>query len=91
MTRKIEKEDLQNAIDTIKKKKEFDGSIRSDNKKIIITENGIENFSGMTLRITKGVIRNDVYYSYKAGTKWEDIDIFGKKNISFNKSDFKNN
>lgn len=85
---KIEKDEIQDAINTIKKRKEEVGAIPVDNKKIVVVENGKKNFSGMALKRAKSVIKNNVCYSYKAGTKWEEIDEFGKKNIDFNENDF---
>lgn len=91
MSKKIEKGEVEKALNTFKEQKEKEGIIPKSNKKIVLMDNGVEDFSGMTLKITKGVIKNDVYYSYKAGTNWEAIDAFGKKNIRFNISDFKIN
>lgn len=83
----IEKDDIELALNTLKKKKEEAGTIPSDNKKIVVV-NGKKDFKGRSLKVNKGLFKNGQNYTYKAGTKWEDIDIFGKKNIHFNESDF---
>ncbi len=78
---------LENALNTIKAKKEQAGIIPKNNKKIIII-NGVKDFKGKSLRIGKGLFKRGQNYLYKAGTKWEDIDNFGKKNIHFSETDF---
>tara|TARA_R110000782_G_scaffold215919_1_gene303566 strand:+ start:385 stop:657 length:273 start_codon:yes stop_codon:yes gene_type:complete len=80
--------ELEQAFNTLKKKREEAGSIPENGKKIVIVGEE-KDFSGMALKVTKGVIRNGVYHSYKAGTKWEEIDVFGKRNIGFSYCDFK--
>lgn len=85
---KIESKELENAINSLKEGKVQRGVIPDDKKRIKIVGD-MKDFSGMTLKITKGVVKNDIYKSYKAGTKWEDIDVFGRKNIHFSESDFK--
>lgn len=83
----ITKESVQNVLNTVKKSKEDKGEIPADNKKIRITGNA-NTFKGKSLKITKGLFKDGQNYSYPAGTKWEDIDNFGRKNISFSKADF---
>lgn len=84
---KTEAKEIEVALNTLKKKKEEAGIIPADKKKIKIV-GGMKDFSGMTLKVKKGVIKDGQYYSYDAGTKWEDIDTFGRKNIRFSESDF---
>lgn len=84
---KIEKDDVELALNTLKKKKQEAGAIPNDNKKIVII-NGKIDFKGKSLKVNKGLFKNGQNYTYKAGTKWEDIDNFGKANIRFNESDF---
>ena len=88
MKNKIESLELEKAINTVKTNKEEKGIIPKSEKKIVII-NGEKDFSGMTLKISKALYKNNQNYVYKAGTKWEDIDIFGKKNIKFTENDFK--
>lgn len=85
---KIDNVEIESAINQIKRDREERGAVPTTSKKILVIENGVKSFSGMSLKKTKGVIKGGVYYSYKAGTKWEDIDSFGKKNIDFLESDF---
>lgn len=85
--RKEEANEIEVALNVLKEKKEQAGQIPADNKKIVII-GGTQDFSGKSLRITKGLFKNDQNYSYAAGTKWEDIDLFGRKNIHFEESDF---
>lgn len=85
--KKIESSELDKALDVLKAKKEESGIIPKSSKKTIIV-NGKKEFKGKSLRIDKGLFKNGQNYTYKAGTKWADIDVFGKKNISFSESDF---
>lgn len=87
MTKDITKETVQNVLNAVKKQKEDKGVIPADNKKIVITGNA-NTFKGKSLKIAKGLFKDGQNYLYKAGTKWEDIDNFGRKNISFSKADF---
>lgn len=91
MTKEIKKDgigaDLGNVLNSVKKIKEEEGKIPSDNKNIIIK--GVsDQFKGKTLKITKNLRKNGENYSVVAGTKWSDIDNFHRKNISFSKADF---
>lgn len=79
--------EIENTLNTLKKKKEERGNIPNNNKKIIIINNQKE-FKGKSLKISKGLFKDGQNYVYKAGTPWEDIDIFGRKNIHFSESDF---
>ena len=81
------KETVQNVLNAVKKNKEDKGVIPADNKKIIITGNA-NTFKGKSLKISKGLFKDGQNYNYPAGTKWEDIDNFGRKNISFSEADF---
>ncbi len=81
------KENVQNVLNKVKKAQEDKGVIPADNKKIIITGNA-DTFKGKSLKISKGLFKNGQNYNYPVGTKWEDIDNFGRKNISFSKADF---
>ena len=81
------KETIENVLNKVKKNKEDKGVIPADNKKIVITGNA-NTFKGKSLKITKGLFKDGQNYSYSAGTKWEDIDNFGRKNISFLITDF---
>ena len=87
MTKEMTTETVQNVLNQVKKNKEDKGVIPADNKKIIITGNA-NTFKGKSLKITKGLFKNGRNYKYPAGTKWEDIDNFGRINISFSKADF---
>lgn len=84
---KIKSDEIQAAISTLKTNKEEKGIIPATNKKIII-RSGVSNFKGKSLKIDKGLFKNGRNHFYKAGTKWEDVDAFGKKNIVFSESDF---
>ena len=88
ISKDIKSSEITDALSTLKKKKEDAGIIPADGKKIVVTD-GRQDFSGKSLKIIKGLFKNGKNYSYKAGTKWEDIDVFGKKNIRFKESDFK--
>lgn len=80
-------EDIENALNILKETKEKNGSIPSNGTKIKVA--GEEtNFDGKTLRISKSVYVNGRSKTYAAGTAWEAIDAFGKKNIVFSASDF---
>lgn len=48
----------------------------------------IEDFAGKVLKRTKSVIKGNNQVTVEKGTKWEDIDAFGRKQISFQKEDF---
>jgi hypothetical protein len=85
--RKEQANEIEAVLNAVKKDKEENGVIPADNKKIIIID-GQKDFSGKSLKIQKGLFKNGQNYSYAAGTKWEDIDIFGRKNIHFSESDF---
>lgn len=87
MTKEIKKDDFENALNTIKKAKETKGIIPGNNKKIIIKGNS-EQFTRKTLRIDKRLFKDGENYLVPAGTKWEEIDNFHRKNISFSKADF---
>jgi hypothetical protein len=79
--------EIEAALNILKDKKEAAGLIPASNKKIVIVD-GQKDFSGKSLKIQKGLFKNGQMYTYAAGTKWENIDIFGKKNIHFSESDF---
>ncbi len=83
---KIENSDIQGALNTLKKSKEEKGIVPKSNKIVIV--NSKIDFKGKSLKINKGLFKGGQNYTYKAGTKWEDIDVFGKKNIHFKESDF---
>ena len=87
MTKEMTKETVQNVLNKVKKNKEDKGLIPADNKKIVITGNA-NTFKGKSLKISKGLFKDGQNYSYPAGTKWEEIDNFGRKNISFSEADF---
>ena len=82
-----ESSDLDKALDVLKTKREEKGIIPKSDKKTIIV-NGKKEFTGKSLKIDKGLFKDGQNYTYRAGTKWADIDVFGKKNISFAESDF---
>jgi len=86
-SKKLESKEIETAINMIKDKREEKGIIPATKKKLLIG-GGVVNFSRKSLRIDKGLFKNGQNYSYKAGTSWEDIDAFGRKNIAFNESDF---
>lgn len=79
--------EFESALNALKKKKEEKGIIPSDNKKVVIID-GKKDFSGKVLKIQKGLFKNGQNYTYSAGTKWEELDVFAKKNIHFSESDF---
>lgn len=84
--RKEQAEEIAAAFNAVISEKEVQGIIPATAKIAII--DGHKDFSGKSLRITKGLFKNNQNYSYAAGTKWEDIDVFGRKNIHFEESDF---
>lgn len=84
---KEEEKEFSAAINALKEKKAAEGIIPNDNKKIKII-NGHKDFSGKKLKIQKSFFKNGEMYSYVAGTAWEDLDAFAKKNIHFSESDF---
>ncbi len=47
-----------------------------------------KDFAGKTLRIGKSFYQNGKQGTLKAGTKWEEIDAFFRKRISFTTKDF---
>ena len=75
------------AINTVKKQKEDKGIIPKNNKTIVMID-GQKDYKGKTLKRQKCVYVNNQNYSYPIDTKWEDIDIFGRKNIKFSDKDF---
>jgi len=79
--------ELEKTFAAIKGEKEVKGLIPSDGKKIVIID-GRKDFSGKALKIQKGVFKNGQMYTYSAGTKWEELDAFAKKNIVFSEGDF---
>mgnify|MGYP005990432401 CR=1 FL=1 len=85
--KKIESKELEKALNKIKSQKEEKGDIPKNNKKIVIV-NGRKEFKGRSLKIEKRLFKNGQNYVYLAGTKWDDIDEFGKKNLCFSESDF---
>lgn len=87
--KKLESKELEEALNKIKSQKEKQGDVPKNNKKIVIV-NGRKEFKGKSLKIEKRLFLNGQNYVYLAGTKWEEIDEFGKKNIHFSESDFNN-
>lgn len=87
LAKKEDAQDIEIALNAIKNKKVEEGIIPNDGKKIAII-GGQEDFSGKKLKIQKSFFKNNQQYTYAAGTAWEDIDLFGKKNIQFEKTDF---
>ena len=85
--RKEQAGEIEAAVNKIKEEREENGIIQADNKRIVIID-GQRDFSGKSLKIEKGLFKNGRNYSYAAGTKWENIDNFGRKNIDFSESDF---
>lgn len=91
MTKDIKKDEksteFQNVLSSLKKEKEDKGAILPNNKKIIIKGNA-NLFKGKSLKIDKGLFKDGENYVAPAGTKWEDINNFLRKNISFSQADF---
>jgi hypothetical protein len=48
----------------------------------------IQDFAGKVLCRSKSIYMGGVQYFVKAGTKWEDVDKFARKNIAFTEADF---
>lgn len=80
---KIAKEQ-ENIINKIKDNAIKKGVIKKSPKIKIVNK----NFTGKVLKISKGFYKDGNQHTLKAGTKWEDIDAFFRKHISFSIKDF---
>lgn len=74
---------IEGALNALKTKAENEG-LKPKTTSVIIRD-----FAGKTLKRSKSVMHNKQQFFVKAGTKWEDVDVFARRNIVFSDADFK--
>ncbi len=80
---KSEGKEIEEIMNSITDKKIETGDLPSSTSHVLV-----QDFAGKVLRRTKSVFISGTQYFVKAGTKWEDVDKFARKQISFSDADF---
>jgi len=78
------KEEAQEIINAVKDEQIKEGIIDKTPQIVVVST----DFAGKKLKISKGLYKNGRQITIEAGTKWEDVSPFLRKNIKFTEKDF---
>lgn len=75
--------EVENIMNSVMKKKIENGDIPKTTTQVLV-----KDFAGKVLKRTKSVFVGGTQYFVNAGTKWEDVEKFMRKNTRFTDADF---